>query len=409
MKAFSMKTSYFAMYIFGVFFGIQIVTSAVLGAPEPDQLLIRHYRDTGQSLLTGQAVVLHHTYQPYLPVAKVLPPGAAAKIDEAKQKKYLSHLSDKFDVKLGDKAPAQSWKLYKVYYSGEKKRVDVARLTASEYDRALAGKLSIDKLSFTTSFDDGHKKMTSVHDVAGHGSIEATVMNFDLYAPDIQHFGRARCGPEAAAFMIKVLGSDQYTIAGASTHDGYLVTAVSSKASITRIEGLFDPEKDYRIKGMKTWYRFQLMTEEISSDYITTASGDSIPTKEVRRKFSPIPDTVPGDKPGTTVDRPMLSFEETFTVLSVDFNLAIPDSVLTPVFKTGTRVYDGTVVPPKNYIVGGGPKKAHRGSKVKKPPLEPTVSQTKKLVSLLVVLFILATIFVVVVVKRRKRSYRIPK
>jgi hypothetical protein len=352
---------------------IVATTCTAAAVPKPDDLIVAYYSDIGADLLTGEALVLHHTYQPLIAPAKVQPADPKVK-DAGAMAKYRRYLSERFDVKLGSGAPEQTWEILRVRYNGAKKRLDRATLTAAQYERALAGKLSLSGLVFSRRFDDGIR-MTSIDDQGVMKTDpQATITSFHLGVPDFEHFGRSRCNARESEFMTTLLRSEKFVITGESTAQGYQVTAVSNKSSITRIEALFDLSQGNRIKQVRTFYRRVLMEEELFDDYVTTSSGNLIATKVVRRKFSPIPELATDSKTKKVSLEPVLSLQETYSVLSADFNLDIADSLFVPDIPIGTTVFDKTVSPPKNYRYGVVPdEKKNQFVKKAQPPAPTSV------------------------------------
>jgi hypothetical protein len=388
-------------------FVIAVSPASYAAGPQPEELLIGFYSDFGGDLLTGEAVILRHAYQPNISFAKLLPPGMDQEKDPAAMSKYRKYLEDRFDVKTGNGEPRQTWEIFKVYYSGSKKRLDKAELMSSQYDRALAKELQLRDLSWSRCFDDGNR-MTSINDQGNmQNDPQATVTTFRLGAPDFEHFGRARCTREQSELMTKLLKSDKFVIRGESTDEGYHVTATSDKSTITRIEAWFDTEQGNRIKRQKTFYRGVLMEEELFSDYITTPNGDAIATKVVRKKYAPVPDAVVDAAKGVSLE-PMVSLEETFSVLSADFNLDIPASVFLPDMPIGTTVYDRTVTPAKTYRYGVKPKvMVNHPAKVPTPP--PSTFGTTLVFYLTVCGFVAVLVLVVLrIIKGRSPAEGVP-
>jgi hypothetical protein len=349
---------------------LAVAPAAVDGSPLPEDLLSEYYGDIGADLLTGEAVVLRHSVQPDISFKKLLPPGSDLQKDAAATSKYRQYLSDRFDVRTGTGKSEETWEIFKVRYNGARKRLDQAVLTAAQYDRALVKELSLADIAWSRRFQVGNR-MTSIDDQGPmKNDPQATVTSFHLGGPDFQHFGRSRCTPEQSEFMTKLLRSDQFVITGESTKEGYHVTATSDKSTITRIEAWFDLQQGNRIKRQRTFYRGVLMEEELFDGSIATPSGDFMPTKVVRRKFAPVPEAVVDAKTNDVSLKPMLSLEETYSVLSADFNLDIPDSVFVPDIPIGTTVYDRTISPAKTYRYGVAPKvmKNYVAKKAVPPP-----------------------------------------
>lgn len=340
-------------------FFITTMNSFVSGHPPIDQLLIRYYMDNGMNFASGQGEILIETRNPSITKEDFFPPQPPLDPDgnpvDNYQDSLASYYADRYDVNFSQAYPEEKYEAVRLYYSGEKKRKDISRLTPTQYQQVLGDKKAYDTLPFNRYFDDG-AKMYSINDQGEILSINPQVIieHSDLGIPPIHQYGRSRLSEDQAGTIVKWLLSDKYVLSGVETAEGYLVKATKAedqRGSLTAVEVLFDPRNNYVVKKATKYYDGFLFSEEVFDNYMQTSSGAQIPTIVISRKYAP---SFRGSNAEDTsnASNVLLTFEEKVTVLAADFNVDIPDDVLTPDIPYGATVLDTTVSPPLQYTAG---------------------------------------------------------
>lgn len=318
-----------------------------------EQLILRYYRDTSSNLISGQARLVKHVYNPILDKKPFMPAENQFEgLDEdGKTEKlniYFKYLSELYNVNFKQGTPEHKYSAIEVYYEGENKRKNLANLDETAYQSILNKRDGFNDLAFERYFDNG-SKMTSINDQEGLNKLDPQVVITPdkLGIPPINRFGRPRLASKFCSIMEEKVKTGFYSVSGQETKDGFLVVAETDRSKLKKIELLFKKMDDDYVVSRVRQYNFydNLIDEGLYEDYILTSSKTLLPTKILIRTFMPIPVVAEN---GTV--KQLVSYQEEFTVLDADFNVDISDEIFVPVLPYGATVYDTTVSPPLQYL-----------------------------------------------------------
>lgn len=321
-----------------------------ISSPDPEQLILRYFRDCGQYRNNGKFDILQQVYHPYYPKEVFAVPGglyggANGKVDDEKEKKrYYQRMAQMFDINFNSSSKEYSYEASRCFYDGEKKRKDRAILDSDYYHQLLDGKMAFTEAPFEKYYDNGSNKLTAILDQGiNEKDPQVAITPAKLGIPRVHQFGKSRGTPKTAKLMVDLIQSGKYRIFGEMTQEGYLATAEADETmAFSKLELVFsEKDGDYVLKETRQYRMGHLYDEEHFDDYITMPDGSSLPTKIVTRRYSPFPVSIDGGVPEYKV-----VYEQKVTVLNAEFNTIIPEDTFLPHIPYGATVFDTTVDPP---------------------------------------------------------------
>jgi hypothetical protein len=304
-------------------------------------LLQKVLSNPGDERVSGKATLIRTAYTRAASKDELL--GQKEFKDEQQKQRYLKSIARQAGINLQSSQDVLTSTVEVLYFDGEKKRRDFAKIPPEQAAEIKSNTKVIDSLSFQVYTCTSEKTIlrTPTQNEDGEKTNFANIVDGKIYFPKFYSFdhGEKKANIEP---HIELLERGLATVSRKEIDNKIQVTfEVNQPQHKFKVERILDKEKNMATLYKATFRNNQLQEEVICSDYERINDGEWYPCKVISNKYIYLN------------NERVLASSETFETLpgSISFNVQIDDSIFAPELPEGTQVIDDRYNPSLEYKI----------------------------------------------------------